>query len=295
LKLSPSDITHQEFNRSWRGFNADEVSAFLEVIAENYSEVTEENQAMALRLKQAAQELEQLRAQAQDNERMLRDQKNELLKMERLMDSKIDADFVLQKAESEADKIMAEAKKKADQIVAETGFLEQQKLKVAAYLREYLQSQLALLDIVQANESKIDPSVSEIRFPEISTPPANEERQTEEDARPETDVETSALEDSIKSFLKDIHLDDIPEGIAEEIKKDLALQVFGESETTDEKRKKVLGDLDRLITNATGMFKKSDFNKMLGEDATKKAEDMINQIYAELEKRKSRPNSSEME
>lgn len=59
-----------------------------------------------------------------------------------------------------------------------------------------------------------------------------------------------------------------------------------ESENKDDK-KKVIEDLDNLTTNPTGIFKKSDFDKMLGEYAKKKPEDMIDDIYAELEKKKS--------
>lgn len=52
-------------------------------------------------------------------------------------------------------------------------------------------------------------------------------------------------------------------------------------------KKKVIEDLDNLSTNPTGIFKKSDFDKMLGEYAKKKPEDMIDDIYAEMEKKKS--------
>lgn len=52
-------------------------------------------------------------------------------------------------------------------------------------------------------------------------------------------------------------------------------------------KKKAVEDLDKLSTNPTGIFKKSDFDKMLGEYANKKPEDMINDIYAEMEKKKS--------
>ncbi|MBL7994253.1 hypothetical protein JNM05_02680 [bacterium] len=59
-----------------------------------------------------------------------------------------------------------------------------------------------------------------------------------------------------------------------------------DDEKTDDK-KKVIEDLDSLSTNPTGIFKKADFDKMLGEYAKKKPEDMIDDIYAELEKKKS--------
>jgi hypothetical protein len=54
----------------------------------------------------------------------------------------------------------------------------------------------------------------------------------------------------------------------------------------DDKKKKFKEDLDKLTRFPTSIFKKSDFEKMLGNDAQKKSEDMINDIYKELEKKK---------
>ena len=58
-------------------------------------------------------------------------------------------------------------------------------------------------------------------------------------------------------------------------------------DTGKDDKKKAIEDLDSLSTNPTGMFKKADFDKMLGEYAKKKPEEMIDDIYAELEKKKS--------
>ena len=54
----------------------------------------------------------------------------------------------------------------------------------------------------------------------------------------------------------------------------------------DDKKKKVKEDLDNLTRFPTSIFKKSDFDKMLGNDANKKTEEMVNDIYKELEKKK---------
>ncbi len=56
--------------------------------------------------------------------------------------------------------------------------------------------------------------------------------------------------------------------------------------TDDDKKKKVKEDLDNLTRFPTSIFKKSDFDKMLGTDVNKKPEDMIDDIYKELEKKK---------
>ncbi len=290
MKLNPADITHQEFNRALRGFNTDEVSAFLEVVSENYTELADETRALIQKLKLAEQENEQLRAKLQENEKTAKEQKNELLKIERLMDTKIDADFMTQRADAEAEKIIAEARKKADQILSEIKFLEEQKSKIAAYVRDYLRSQLTLLEIVEDGETLPVSSGTTFSQP-LGGDTAEQTGSLEAELRASRTSEEEVPADGIQSFLKDISLDDIPPELAEEIKKDIALHALSTSDSPGEKKKKVLEDLDRLMKNATGMFKKSDFNKMLGEDASKKAEEMINQIYDELEKKKTKPNT----
>jgi hypothetical protein len=148
------------------------------------------------------------------------------------------------------------------------------------------------LEIVENNDAKITPAPSGTVFSEFVA--AKTETPVEPDgtadALPPRDSTEALSSEGIQSFLKDISLDEIPQEIAEEIKKDIALHALSE-DGLDEKRKKVLDDLDTIMKTATGMFKKSDFHKMLGDDASKKAEDMINQIYDELEKKKSKPNS----
>lgn len=55
----------------------------------------------------------------------------------------------------------------------------------------------------------------------------------------------------------------------------------------DPKKEKAKKDLEKLATNPTGIFKKEDFDKMLGEYANKKSEDLIDDLYDELTKKKS--------
>ena len=57
--------------------------------------------------------------------------------------------------------------------------------------------------------------------------------------------------------------------------------------TDDEKKKKLIEELDKLAKSATSVFKKKDLEKMLGEYAKKNSQDMINDFYAELVKKKN--------
>ncbi|MBL7994254.1 DivIVA domain-containing protein [bacterium] len=292
MRLELTDILHQEFKRAFRGYNRHEVSAFLEVVAENYTELNNDNAALLQKIKLVENEMEQLRIQLNENEKMLQSYKLEMAKVERLMDSKIDADFILQKAKSEAEHIITESKKQADRIASETKFLLDQRAKVAAHLREYLKSQMALLGIISDSEEPLrSDSGTDVNIGTISdameTDSANSKNPPSENAADETPVEIPQA-DGIDSFLSDVELDDIPQELAH------ALSRYKDNEVprvidpeAQAKMQQMLDDLDSISEHATGMFKKADFHKMLGDDIHTRSEEMINQIYAELEKKKS--------
>ena len=292
MKLDFTDISHQEFKRAFRGYDPHEVSAFLEVVAEKYTELLQQNNELLGKLKAAEDELTQKKAFLDEHERNLQAYKHEMSKVEHLMDSKLDADVIVQKARTEAEKLIADALKQSERIRLETKLLLDQRAKVAAHLREYLRSQMALLGIMTGNE----PSV------ESSTPPEPEKSGDSAvpsitESLPELHSETAKdtqLElvdpESIDTFLSDVELDDIPQELAH------ALTRFNEeypADSEDEnKKQQMLKDLDALAEQATGLFRKADFHKMLGNDIHKRSEEMINQIYAELEKKKTIPKDN---
>ena len=63
--------------------------------------------------------------------------------------------------------------------------------------------------------------------------------------------------------------------------------------TDDEKKKKLIEDLDNLSKAKTSILKKKDLEKMLGDYAKKNSQDMINDFYAELVKKKNPTNDGE--
>lgn len=294
MKLTPEDITHQEFRRAMRGYSVDEVTAFLEVIAENYAELERENKSLHQRIKQSSEDIEKLRQLIADQEKTIREQKNDLLKVDRMMDAKIDSEVALQNAQTEASKILAAAHQKAAAIEHDLQYLKEQKARTAKQLKEYLLSQLAVLEIVdeKADESSeplttIADSMSDKPIDESLTQKPTSS--TEEidihslTASKKTNTEQSQ-NDGIRAFLSGIQIDDIPDELANAIE---SLNRSGEE--LEEKKKKVLEDLEKLNRNATSMFRKADLHAMLGDDASKKAEDLINEIHSELEKKKHKP------
>ena len=288
MKLNPSDIRHQEFKRTLRGFHPAEVSAFLEVVSEDYEELMGESQVLRQKLRSVEQQLDDLRSRLQESEDTASTLKSEIEKNKALLDGQMDAELLKQKAEREASSIVEAARREAAALSKDIRILEEQKAKVAGYLRSYLRSQMALLGIIEGDQTSGNPvSVAE-RDQTQSVPklqPGADDAIEKVEASGDAPVTSSPLPDDLESsnidaFLEDVQLDDIPDDLAN------ALRRY-DDENEDEHKKRILEDLDNLSRQATGLFKKSDFHKMLGDDLHMKSEEIINRIYAALEKKKS--------
>lgn len=61
MKITPLEIKQKEFEKKLRGYDKDEVNAFLSSLANEWERVLEENKELSIHLKQAKKELEKLR------------------------------------------------------------------------------------------------------------------------------------------------------------------------------------------------------------------------------------------
>jgi len=287
LKLSPADIKQQEFKRTLRGYNVQEVSAFLEIVAEKYHELAEENRLLIEAEQKHIGETEALKRQIVEHERTISELRSELIKVDHLMDSRVDSEIVLQKTDSEAEKILNEARAKVDELKSELAFLQEQRTKVNQHLREYLQSQLSLLGTLAESPnlkaSGADGSVDGAESVKIAFPQLDETEEVKMEAK------SGETESEIEAFLTEARMDDIPDEIVEEIRRDITefSDLKSDVGAIEKKRQQVLSELDAVSQNKTSRFRKSDFQKMLGDDAFKKSEELINQIYEQLEKKRS--------
>jgi len=314
VKLDYNDIQHQEFKTAFRGYDPAEVRAFLEVIAENYKSLQDAEASFNSQIRNLRADNETLKGNLRSLERQLKEYQNTYSKMDRLMDAKIEADLIVEKARQEAGKLLEEAEEKIRSLDAEARFLEAQKSKAAAVLKEYLLNQLAILNLMTENTASVHavtetPSEPVQEPPETDNPPAQIEPQATDASAPVptesaeirmilTDVGTDGLE--IKEPTESVAIEPPADAVKPETVQTpltmpalsgTTIQPVAVSETEEQKRAKLMQDLDKLNQQATSMFRKTDFNDMLGEEAINKSEDIINRIYAELEKKKSKKSS----
>ncbi|MBI3178218.1 MAG: DivIVA domain-containing protein, partial [Deltaproteobacteria bacterium] len=158
MKLSPIDVQQQQFRSAWRGYDRREVKAFLDLVAEQLTELSRENGKLAGELRQRKRELDEHR----DREETLREA---MLTAQRAIDeirdqAKKEAQLVVSEAEMRAEKILHNAHGRVGKIVDEINEVRRQRTRVIEELRGLLSTHSKLLDTyaLDAREEKSEGS-----------------------------------------------------------------------------------------------------------------------------------------
>jgi cell division initiation protein len=133
MRLSATDIRQQQFAvKLLRGFDPQEVDAFLEEIADSYEELTRENNL----LKEQLVALEERTKGIEGRERTLHETlvTTQKIAEEFKESARREADLVLREAQLEADRRLEEARREHAKLNAELQALRQQRRQVAEEL-----------------------------------------------------------------------------------------------------------------------------------------------------------------
>ncbi len=151
MKLTPLDIRKPDFRRTLRGFDPIEVQTFLDMVAENYDKLLEENKALNRRII----ELETKLQDYQETEKTLRETLLNVQEVKKQSEesSKRQADLIIKEAELKAMEIMENARKQARQMREEVNWLKSQKESFINRLRHILISQIELLSVMEIDDA----------------------------------------------------------------------------------------------------------------------------------------------
>ncbi len=144
MALTPMDIHNKEFERSFRGYNEDEVDQFLDNIVDEFEKIYKENMEMKERISILMDQISQFRTM----EKTLKDT---------LVTAQKTADEVTSVAQQKAKLILREAEEQARQIRANAnqdvveGYKEQFEIKkqiriLKMKIRTLLESQIEEID-----------------------------------------------------------------------------------------------------------------------------------------------------
>ena len=151
MRITPLDIIQKQFTPGKRGYDSEEVRAFLESVRESMEELLKENQ----RLKDLVATRDREVAELRDNES---DIKDTLILARRLSDdlkrtARREADFAVGEARLEAERIIMAATDERANLQEGIVRLRSGKVQLIAELRAVLDTHAKLLEEVDANGS----------------------------------------------------------------------------------------------------------------------------------------------
>jgi cell division initiation protein len=151
MNLTPLDIRKQEFRKAIRGFDPDEVQAFLDMVGAEYERLLEKNKQLGHRLI----ELETKLKDYQESEKNLRETLLNVQEVKKQSEesSRKQADLIIKESELKALEIIEMARKQARQMRDEVNILKTQKESFINRLRQILISQIELLSVLEIDDA----------------------------------------------------------------------------------------------------------------------------------------------
>ncbi len=143
MRLTPLDIRKQEFGRHFRGFDPDEVQAFLQMVSSQWEEMLAEIRQMEQRLQEAENRLNHYQKVEEALEEALRIARDNAQKS--LNVAEVKAGGILLEAERRAEAMQREAVQARDALRREVETLTRKQEEVVVRLKSFLQSELDLL------------------------------------------------------------------------------------------------------------------------------------------------------
>jgi len=152
MNVTPLDLRQQQFRSSMRGYDRDEVTAFLAEVAADYEAALQE----ADRMRQEVARLEGLVNEHREHERNLR---NTLLTAQRLADEMKEAAnqqaaAITREAEERADLILEKAQSRVDDVHREIDGLRMKRREVETSVESLIASLTNTLDFIHDQDRR---------------------------------------------------------------------------------------------------------------------------------------------
>jgi len=149
MRLSPLDIRKQEFGRSLRGLNPEEVSSFLEMVSHQWDDLLSEQRQLEQRVKELEAKLEHYSNVEEALQEALRTARES--SKQALESAKQQALGIIREAERRSDEMRRSAEQEWIGLRKEANEVLVRRNEIAARLRAFLQSELELLARFEAD------------------------------------------------------------------------------------------------------------------------------------------------
>ncbi len=148
MKITPLDVRRQRFRKAMRGYDADEVNAFLEMVANALEELVGQ-------METAEKELIALRTRATEFDRMEGTVREVLVQQQKgaekaRADADKEAELIIMDAEVKAANLISEARSRVQVLTETIRDLQDRRLAVLTQIGSFVDSQNKMLELEEA-------------------------------------------------------------------------------------------------------------------------------------------------
>jgi cell division initiation protein len=147
MRLTPIEIRQHRFNVRLRGFDRDEVDAFLETVVADFEELVRENAQLRREAERLAREVDSLRGREQMIQETLTTAQSVVDNLKRTAVKESEA--IVVDAELRAEKILSEARQRRADLSHEIAELRHTRTRLDSDLRKTLDGYIRLIDAFQ--------------------------------------------------------------------------------------------------------------------------------------------------
>ena len=145
MKISPLNIKRQEFSKAIRGYNTDEVEAFLSKLSDEFESLQRENSTLTKELENAKEKLSEYR-------RIEKNLQDTLLKAQESSSKSIEStkrqsSLMVKEAEVKASQILEKAREDANEIRTAVIHLRDERDLIVSKLKSIIHSQAQLVEL----------------------------------------------------------------------------------------------------------------------------------------------------
>ncbi len=151
MKVTPLEIQQKQFSTRFRGFDVEEVYAFLEVVREELEELLKENSSLKEQLRRTEDQLAEYK-------KMDTTMRETLITMQKMVEdyetnAKRQAEIIIRDAELKADKLVREAQDKVIKIHEDITDLKGIRKHFKEELRRLIENHMRMLEFDKERET----------------------------------------------------------------------------------------------------------------------------------------------
>ena len=156
MRMTPLDVQSHSFARRFRGYDPDEVDAFLRIVSEDYETLVRENASQTDRLWRLERRIEELSAQEQLLKQTLVSAQAMCEELRR--GAERDAELRLAEVEVRAEKILDASHRRAAQLAQDIREMRALRTRLGESIRSAAETHIALLSTLEADPAE-DPLI----------------------------------------------------------------------------------------------------------------------------------------